>query len=202
MSVPIPRRVALAAAAAPLLAARPSAGGGENGGDDESTSGGGPLAGARADHVMINVADFDRGLAWYTGTLGFSEVVRWTVAGLAGTRLAYLEKNGFKIELTGGPTTPATAKLPDPADFAAHFTQRGITHLCFAVPDVDAALAEVNRRGTPTFSPPIDFPPLGLRVGFVKDPFGNVIEFKGPPADDNPVPGEATWAAGKGPADL
>ena len=57
----------------------------------------------------------------------------------------------------------------------------------------------MNRRGTPAFSPAIDFPPLNLRVGFVQDPDGNVIEFTGPPAGDNAVGGEATWADGRGP---
>ena len=197
MTPPVPRRTALAAAAGLTgLAAVPALAAGR------AEKDAGPLSGMTADHVLINVADFGTGLAWYRDVLGFTEVVRWTVDGLAGTTLAYLEKNGFRIELVAGPTTEKTAALPRPADFAEHFAQRGITHLCFRVPDVDAALAEVNRRGTPTFSPGLDFPPLGLRVGFVQDPFGNVIEFKGPPAGTNVGAGEATWAGGKGPDDL
>ena len=194
MSASVSRRAALAAAAAAPFAARSAAA-------TADPPAGGPLGGMRADHVMVNVIDFDRGLEWYTGTLGFAEVVRWTVEGLTGTTLAYLELNGFRIELVSGPTTDLTAKLPRAKDFAGHFAQRGITHLCFEVPDVDAALAEVNRRGTPTFSPPIDFPALNLRVGFVQDPDGNVIEFKGPLAGRDAVPGEATWADGRGPTE-
>ena len=195
MPVPLSRRAALAAAAVPFAGPLLVAG-------EEENAGGGPLAGMRADHACVNVADFGTGLAWYRDVLGFRELVRWTVDGLAETQLAYLELNGFRIELVAGPTTADTAQLPRAGNFAEHFAERGITHLCFAVSDVDAALNECARRGAPTFSPGLDFPPLGLRVGFIQDPFGNVIEFKGPMTGDNAGSGAATWAPGESPATL
>ncbi|MEO0529983.1 MAG: VOC family protein [Planctomycetota bacterium] len=145
------------------------------------------------DHVMINATDLKRSHAWYTQTLGFREEVRWTVDGLEGTTLSYLERDGFRIELVSSPESPSTAQLPRATDFADHFAQRGITHLCFRVEDVDQTLKRLNERGTPIFSGPIDFPPLGVRVGFVQDPDGNVIEFKGPLAGRDVVRGKASW---------
>ena len=153
-----------------------------------------PLAGMSVDHVMINVSDFERSVRWYTDKLGFKETVRWTVDGLDGTDLAYLKRGDFMIELASGLKTDATAQLPRATDFASHFAQRGITHLCFKVKDVDAALSALNQNDVPTFSPAIDFPALDVRVGFIQDPDGNVIEFKGPMAGNNVVNGKAVFA--------
>lgn len=160
-----------------------------------------PLDSMRVDHVMVHAVDFDRSYAWYRDMLGFRPVVRWTVDGLDGTQLSYLGRNGFLIELVSAPASDKTVSLPTPVDFAEHFAQRGYTHLCFAVDDVDATLLALNERGLPTFSDPIDFPALGVRVGFVQDPDGNVIEFKGPMAGNNVVGGEASWEPGLGPKD-
>lgn len=156
------------------------------------------LDGMTVDHVMVNVSDFERSVKWYEDKLGFKETVRWTVEGLPGTNLAYLKRGSFLLEVASGPTTDATSSLPRAKDFNSHFAQRGITHLCFKVRDVDAALAELNDNGVPTFSPAIDFPALNTRVGFIQDPDGNVIEFKGPMAGNSVVNGKATWANSKG----
>jgi len=159
----------------------------------EQTGPSDPLASMRVDHIMVNAQDFDASFAWYRDKLSFEPVVRWTVEGLVDTDLSYLRGGGFLIELVSGPESEATASLPRAGDFAEHFAQRGFTHLCFVVDDVDATLATLNRRGVPTFSPAIDFPALGVRVGFIQDPDGNVIEFKGPLAGNNVVAGEARW---------
>ncbi|MEM9366639.1 MAG: VOC family protein [Planctomycetota bacterium] len=144
-------------------------------------------------HSRFCVSDFEQSVEWYTNKLGFREMVRWTVDGLPGTNLAYLKRGGFLLEIASGPTTEATVSLPSATDFGSHFAQRGFTHLCFRVRDVDAALAELNAKGVPTFSPAIDFPALNTRVGFIQDPDGNVIELKGPMAGDNVVEGRAQW---------
>ena len=53
---------------------------------------------------------------------------------------------------------------------AAHLGKRQITV---------NAIAELNPRGVPTFVEAADYPNIGVRVGFVKDNNGNVIEFSG-----------------------
>ncbi|MEL6108331.1 MAG: VOC family protein [Planctomycetota bacterium] len=153
------------------------------------------LQGMTIDHVMVNVSDFDRSVRWYEEKLGFEKVVQWTVEGLDGTRLGYLKRGDFLLEIASGPTTNETASLPRANDFAEHFSQRGFTHVCFNVQDVDQALRQLNGSGVKTFSPAIDFPALSVRVGFVQDPDGNVIELKGPLAGDNIVKGKARFAS-------
>jgi catechol 2,3-dioxygenase-like lactoylglutathione lyase family enzyme len=136
------------------------------------------LGNATADHISVGVDDYEASIAWYRDKLGFEVEKEWTVDGLLGVKLAYLIKNGFRIEiLYGGKGEPVTA----PEDFQQHFNRKGFGHLCFYVEDVDLAMSQLNRRGVPTFVPAKDYP-VGAerRVAFVLDNSGNVIEFAGP----------------------
>lgn len=142
----------------------------------------GTLTEATYDHMSIHVADFDGALTWYQDILGFELEVAWQVAALDGKRLAYLIKNGTRIELVAA--DPGAAGFPPPATFAEHFARTGFGHLCFLVDDVDVALAELEARGVATFvrgeTYALDGTPYERRVGFVQDPEGNVIEFAEP----------------------
>jgi catechol 2,3-dioxygenase-like lactoylglutathione lyase family enzyme len=144
----------------------------------EGPAAGSGFRGMRADHVMLGVDDMDRMTTWYRDVLGFEVEKAWTVEGLPGIRLAYLTGHGFRLELIAGGGGPRT---PVPASFPEHFTMRGFQHLCFWVDDVDAAVAELERRGVPMFVPATDYPEgAERRVAFVKDPEGNVVELAGP----------------------
>lgn len=137
------------------------------------------LSSLQADHVMIGVFNFEETIQWYKEKLGFREERRWTVKELPGVQLAYLELNGFRIEVVSSSKGKA---LPIPSDFVEHIAEtKGYAHLCFRVDDVDAVMAELNRRGVPTFVPATDYPRgAERRVGFIKDNSGNVIELAGP----------------------
>lgn len=131
----------------------------------------------RSDHVMLGVDDMEAIIAWYRDKLGFVIEKAWTVDGLPGIQLAYITGHNYRIELISGGRGPRT---PDPESFDKHFRMRGFQHLCFWADDVDAVMAELNKRGVATFFPATDFPKgAERRVAFVKDPEGNVIEFAG-----------------------
>ncbi len=138
------------------------------------------LAGARFDHVSLNVRAFDALLAWYRERLGFE--VAWRVAALGGKRLAYLVVGDVRFELVEA--DPDGIGLPAPSSFREHFARTGYGHLCLAVDDVDAALDRLAADGVETFvaaaTYDLDGTPYERRVGFVQDPEGNVIEFAGP----------------------
>jgi methylmalonyl-CoA/ethylmalonyl-CoA epimerase len=138
------------------------------------------LGGLRADHILIGVSNFEDSVRWYQDKLGFSEEMRWTVEGLPDLQLAYLMLNGFRLEIIG--TSQPRVGSPSSSDFADHLRTQGFAHLCFVVDDVDEALAELNRRGVPTFVSPETYPLSNVRrrVAFIQDNNGNVIEMAGP----------------------
>ncbi|MEO0400174.1 MAG: VOC family protein [Pseudomonadota bacterium] len=179
-----PRRraffLALAASLASGLMTASAAGGGEASLVRETHNDQAAQAPAMAfDHMSINVADFEAALDWYQEKLGFKLDVAWRVAALDGKQLAYLSLGDTVIELVAADA--GGIGLPAPTDFADHFGRTGYGHLCFSVDSVDAVLAELQARGVPTFvraeTYALDGTPYERRVGFIKDPEGNVIEF-------------------------
>ncbi|MEM7544992.1 MAG: VOC family protein [Pseudomonadota bacterium] len=133
------------------------------------------LSAARVEHVMLGTADYDATLAWWTEKLGFTVEAEWTVPDFPGVRLAYLAKNGFRIEIVGKPERFQPRRTPN--SLSDHLIDSGFGHLAFEVDDVDAAMAELSAKGVPAFVPATSFPDAGRRVAFVKDDQGNVIEF-------------------------
>lgn len=137
------------------------------------------LSSLQIDHAMLRVPNFKETMQWYQDKFGFQEVLRWKEPSLPGVDLAYLELNGFRLEILGGGKPTPQKAIPTPADVPAHTRFQGYRHLCFRTNDVDATLAELNRRGVPTFAAAYDYPPIQRRLGFVLDNNGNVIEFSG-----------------------
>ncbi len=137
-----------------------------------------PAALKRADHLCFGVDDLDAAIAWYVDKLGFEEEVRWGLDGMPGVELAYLRGLGFRIELISGGGGP---RAPQAASFADQMGLRGFNHLCFWSDDIDATMRSLAERGVPAFLAAQDFP-VGpnVRIAFIRDLEGNVIEFCGP----------------------
>ena len=131
-----------------------------------------------ADHVCIGVSDLDRAIEWYRRVLGFEVDIRWTVPELPGFRLAYIEKDDFRIELID--TGEREATEPAPMAFDEFLRLPGFSHLCFRVDDVDAAMDALSAEGVAAQLPPTDFPDVGRRVAFFRDLDGNFLELAGP----------------------
>lgn len=138
------------------------------------------LSPLQADHIMLRVPNFQETMQWYKQKFGFQEVLRWKEPSLPGVDLAYLELNGFRLEILGGGEPPPRKAIATPVDVPTHTRFQGYRHLCFRTNDVDATLAELKRRGVPTFEAAYDYPPIQRRLGFVLDNNGNAIEFSGP----------------------
>lgn len=140
----------------------------------------------RVDHVEIRVSNFEETVKWYKEKLGFKEQVNWTVEALPGMQLAYLELNGFRLEIIGG---NFTSSYQPPSNFQEALNIRGYGHICFEVGNVDAVLAELNKRGVSTFVPAAIYPlaQTWRRVGFILDNNNNIIEFGEPLTLTKPV---------------
>lgn len=114
----------------------------------------------RFDHLHIQPADFDRSLAFYRDTLGWSVVSAWGEP--ASGRGAVLSGGGVKVVLTERSKYPATAAEPRPA---VHLDIHDIDKRFQALPAGDHVVVApgLNDRGTRWF--------------VVRDPDGNLIAF-------------------------
>lgn len=145
------------------------------------------IASLQAAHMMLRVPNFEETMQWYKDKFGFKEVLRWEEPSLPGVGLAYLELNGFRLEILGGGEPQPQKAIANPADVPAHTRFEGYHHLCFRTNDVDATLAELNRRGVPTFAAAYDYPPIQRRLAFVLDNNGNAMEFSGSMKDTSSI---------------
>jgi catechol 2,3-dioxygenase-like lactoylglutathione lyase family enzyme len=118
-------------------------------------------------HFMmgISVADIEKMTAWYRDMLGFK------VAKDLGGRLRFLENGNERLELV----YTAGSKPGEQRPFPPNSTIQGYVQLTMEVPDLDAARAALVAKGvTPSAITPIA--PLGIRVFFMRDPEGNIVE--------------------------
>ena len=129
------------------------------------------------DHVMICVPNYQETLQWYQEKFDATIEKEWTVDELPDLQLAYLDVRGFRIEVVG--TTGARSGMPNMSNFGEALRTTGVGHFCFRVDSVDDAISELNQKDVPTFIEAFDAPQVGVRVGFVKDNNGNIIEFSG-----------------------
>src|SRR5690348_2444246 len=136
------------------------------------------------DHVSITVSDLDRSLTFYRDLLGLREIERHrldgegisTMAGKDGVvlqvvRLAAAQTPGILLDLQQYVAPPGSVSDAQLGDV-------GHSHVCFGIDDIDDACAELRARGTELVSEPVSFELESgvLKVVFLKDPDGNVLE--------------------------
>ncbi|MBI1383115.1 MAG: lactoylglutathione lyase [Planctomycetaceae bacterium] len=115
----------------------------------------------RLAHTMLRVRDLERALAFYTGFLGLQEVRRSTIGDEATLVFLADEARSHMLELTHN---------HDGRDYELG-TQFG--HIALVVDDLEAVVAEVERRGMWYRR---SKPANPSRYIFVKDPDGYDIE--------------------------
>ena len=77
-------------------------------------------------------------------------------------------------------STQSQSGMPIATNLGEGLRTTGIGHFCFRVRDVDAVLAELNRRGVKTFLELGSYPDPGIRLCMIQDNNGNLIEFVTP----------------------
>ena len=122
------------------------------------------------DHVAITVADIDRSLAFYRDLLG-CEVLGQLLLDEATFKLVYLRRGGAYLELFAhrSPAAPGEGGARDVAPAT------GFQHVAFHSADVDAVAARLEAAGVRFDRPPRNAPG-GVRLAFVRDPDGNLVE--------------------------
>jgi lactoylglutathione lyase len=125
------------------------------------------------DHVGMSVADLDSAVAWYSSVFELAEAVPFAIPHL-GLRGAFLiDGCGGAIEIL---ERTGSRSRPEPADPQQALLTRGYGHVCFRVGDVDAVHGRALASGATQKMAPQDAPEPGVRMSFVSDPEGNLIE--------------------------
>ena len=128
----------------------------------------------RLDHVGVNVADLAKAEAWYRAAFGLDRelAVRIDAADLDIVMLKHAEL-GHRVELLHRPGSRPGLRAADPAEAAL---TEGYGHIAFAVTGLDAVHSRLLGHGAREVMPPQPAPEPGVRMSFVADPEGNLIE--------------------------
>ena len=127
----------------------------------------------RLHHVGISVPDLERSLDWYCRAFELTEGYRFEVAPLGLRGVFALDPGGAGVELLEkSGALPGVNRADPPSANAVH----GYNHMCFEVADLDAAYARALRHGATAVWDPRDAPEPGVRMAYVTDLDGNLIE--------------------------
>lgn len=134
------------------------------------------------DHVGLSVADLDAQRDWYAAALGLEALEPGGVAEI-GLRVVFLVDSArtWALELLHRPGSAPGLRAASAPE--AVLTQ-GFGHICLRVEDVDATFAGLVAAGAAPVMAPGASPVSGVRMAFVADPEGNLIEMldrPGPP---------------------
>jgi len=127
----------------------------------------------KVDHAGIRVPDFDSAVAWYTEKLDLRLRKQVSFAGLTFAFLSSAGDDKFVFELLAG---PGVDRRPTYTDLHDSYKTAGWHHVCFRVESVDSAIDQLKHRDVIVVSEPHDVVPMGLRVAFFSDPWGNLFE--------------------------
>lgn len=124
-------------------------------------------------HIGLSVSDLDRAKQWYADVLGMAQGFAFELAPL-GVRGCFMEGHGTRVELFERAGSGGGIGGQEPPDA---LLTRGYGHAAFATSDLDATFAEVVARGATPVWEPRPSPEPGVRMAFVADSDGNLIEF-------------------------
>lgn len=132
-----------------------------------------------SDHYGIVVSDMEDSLSFYRDTLGMDLLDRFEQESAAFSRavdvdgarveLAFLDADGFVVELIDYHTPEGTD-----ANAGVESNDVGAAHFCIAIADADEAYEEL-RDEVAFVSPPQELD-NGVKLAFMRDPDGNVVE--------------------------
>jgi len=128
----------------------------------------------RLDHVGLNVADLDAAERWYAEAFGYVREIalRIDAVDLDIVMLVHPER-GDRLELLHRPGSAPGLRAATPPE--AVLTE-GFGHVCFDVGGVDAHFDRLVSLGARPVMTPRPSPELNVRMAFVANPEGNLLE--------------------------
>lgn len=128
---------------------------------------------ARLDHVGVNVRDLAAQTAWYRDAFGLKSVFEFHLDGPGLTGVVLAHPHGWRIELLAREGSTPGPRAPDP--MTAALTE-GYGHFAVTTPELDPVYAALVARGAGEVMDPGPSPEPGIRMAWVSDPEGNLIE--------------------------
>jgi glyoxylase I family protein len=128
----------------------------------------------RLDHVGLAVHDLDAAAEWYCAAFGYERelTLRVDPIDLDIVMLRH-STHGDRLELLHRPGSSAGLRAADPAEAALSET---FGHVAFDVHGLDAAFERVVGLGARPVMTPQPSPEKGVRMAYVADPEGNLVE--------------------------
>jgi glyoxylase I family protein len=128
----------------------------------------------RLDHVGLAVADLDAATAWYTEVFGLTRELSLRVDEIdLDIAMLIHATYGYRVELLHRPGSATGSKPTNPAEAAL---RHGYGHIAFDVADLESAYERAITRGARAVMSPRPSPEAGVRMAFVADPEGNLVE--------------------------
>jgi lactoylglutathione lyase len=128
---------------------------------------------ARLDHVGLAVADLAAARSWYCEVFGLAPELTLRVDAInLSIEMLIHPVHGYRLELLHRPGSAAD-KPASPGEAAL---REGYGHMAFDVTDLDAAYDRAVARGAKSVMPPGPSPEPGVRMAWVADPEGNLVE--------------------------
>ena len=125
------------------------------------------------DHVGLNVADLEVMTEWYVDALRLEVEFEFALDHVEFRGVMLRARRGSRLELLHRPGSVPGLLAANPVEAAL---TRGFGHLAFDVPDVDAAYDALVAAGAADRMSPRPSPEPGVRMAFVADPEGNLLE--------------------------
>ena len=127
----------------------------------------------RLDHVGLNVADLGAAEAWYVAVFGFERQLAVRIDAIDLDSVMLIDSSGQRLELLSRPGSSPGLRAANPAE--AILTE-GFGHIAFDVSGVDATYERLVELGARAVMPPQPSPERNVRMAFVADPEGNLVE--------------------------
>jgi lactoylglutathione lyase len=131
--------------------------------------------GFRLDHAGLAVADLAAARSWYCELFGLEPELTLRVDALdLDIEMLIHPEYRYRLELLHRPgTAVGSAKPAHPGEAAL---REGYGHIALDVTDLDAAYDQAVGRGAKPVMPPGPSPERGVRMAWVLDPEGNLVE--------------------------
>jgi lactoylglutathione lyase len=128
----------------------------------------------RLDHVGLSVSDLAAAEAWYCAALGYERELALRVDPIDLDIVMLIHRaHGDRLELLHRPGSRPGLRPADPAEAAL---SEAFGHIALDVADLDATFDRVVGLGARPVMPPRPSPEPGVRMAFVADPEGNLVE--------------------------